>query len=577
MKALVLPLILALGAVGCTGVRGPIGERRELLPRRGGMMRLANYADVRSLEPAQTFDVVAGAVEQLLFDRLVDYDREGNIAPLLAERLDTSADGRRYSFKLHEGVLFHDGEELTAADVKRSIERALDHETPCPAASFYQSIAGYGAFHNGTKDANGQLVYAPHLEGVVAAGRYLVHIDLSAPDATFLPALTMFFLAPVCRGAGSKYAPEWSTHACGTGPFRLEQWQPSRQIDLVRHDGYFQPGKPYLDRVRFYNLMPAFTQRFKFEEGDLDHIRDFSFTDSLAYRRDPRWRPFGQWEPARTVISTFFNTQMKPFDDVEFRRAFAAAIDWNQVASIRPEELVPTTQMLPPAVPGHDPSFPGQKYDPAAALVHMKNAGYPYDAATGTGGYPHALRYLANTESLPSDALAPLMAQQLARVGIRMEIRSVSWPTFLAETSQPNTVALGYGGWVMDFPDPSDFFEPTLSTEAIQGEETRNVAFYSNPEFDRLLKEAHSELVPARRAALYRRCEEIIRDDAPWAIGLNQRFYELVQPYVHGYSVDKTHTRDVREVWLDEAERGHAARWRRGSQALALIRPWGAR
>jgi ABC-type transport system substrate-binding protein len=442
---------------------------------------------------------------------------------------------------------------------------------------FYQSIVGYEEFHNGTKDASGQPVYAPHLAGVVAAGRYLVHIDLREPDATFLPALTLYFLAPVCRSAGFKYTPEWNNQACGTGPFRLEQWQPSRQIDLVRHQGYFQAGKPYLDRVRFYMLMPALTQRFKFEEGDLDHIRDFSFTDSLGYRRDPRWRRFGQWEPAKTVISTFMNTQMKPFDDVEFRRAFAAGIDWSQVALLRPEELVPTTQMLPPSVPGYDPSFPGQKYDPAAALVHMKNAGYPYDPATGKGGYPYPLRYVANADSLPSDFLGPLIAQQLARIGIRLEMRSVSWPTFLAETGQPKTAALGYGGWVMDFPDPSDFFEPTLSTEAIQGEETRNVAFYSNPEFDRLLKEAHSELDPARRTAFYQRCEEIVRDDAPWAIGLNQRFYELVQPYVHGYVVDKTHTRDVRGVWLDEEERGHAARYRRATRALALIRPWGAR
>jgi ABC-type transport system substrate-binding protein len=573
--------LVALAAIasglGCMRVHPPIGERRDIAPVRGGVMRLANYADVRTLEPAINFDVVGGSVQLLLFDRLVDYDREGHIVPLLAERFDTSADGKRYTFKLREGVLFHDGEELTADDVKRSIERALDHDTPCPAASFYQAIDGYDAFHDGAKDAAGQLTYAAHLTGVVVDGRYLLHIDLTVPDATFLPVLTLFFLAPVCRSAGSKYAPDWNTRACGTGPFRLEQWQSSRQIDVVRHEGYFKKGKPYLDRIRFYMLMPALTQRFKFEDGDLDHIRDFSFTDSLAYRRDPRWRPFGQWEPAKTVLSTFLNTQMKPFDNVELRRALAAAVDWREIASIRPEELVPTQQMLPPAVPGHDPSFPGQKFDLSAALEHMKKAGYPYDPATGTGGYPATVRYVANSESLPSEAFAPIMAQQLAHIGIRLEIRSVSWPTFLAETGQRNRIALGYGGWIMDFPDPSDFFEPTLSTDAIQGEETRNAAFYSNPELDRLLKQAHSELDPVQRAAMYRRCEEIVRDDAPWSIGVNQRFYEVVQPYVHNYHTDKTHTRDLREVWLDESERGHASLARRGRGMLALIRPWGAR
>jgi ABC-type transport system substrate-binding protein len=541
------------------------------------MLRLGNFADVRSLEPTLSFDVVAGAVEQLLFDRLVDYDRQGNVVPLLAERLEVAADGRRHSFVLHRGVLFHDGEELTADDVKRSIERALHHDTPCPAPSFYQSIAGYDQFHNGKKNARGQVVYAEHLAGVVVAGRYLVHIDLSEPDATFLPALTLFFLAPVCKSAGSTYAPEWSGHACGTGPFRLEQWLTSRQLDVVRHPGYFQSGKPYVDRVRFYMLMPSLTQRFKFEEGDLDHIRDFSFTDSIAYRRDPRWRPFGQWEPGKTTISIFLNTQMKPFDNVELRRAFAAAIDWQQIAALREEELVPTTQMVPPAIASHDPSFPGQKYDVAAALEHMKKAGYAYDPATGTGGYPEPVRYLAPAESLPSDSIGPVAAQQLAKIGIRLEIKSVSWPTFLAESGKREAAALGYGGWIMDFPDPSDFFEPTLSTEAIQEEETRNVAFYSNPEFDRILKEAHSELDPKRRLALYRRCEEIVRDDAPWAIGLTQRFYEVVQPYVHGYAVDNTHTRDMREVWLDPQERARASRARGRLDPFALVRAWGGR
>src|SRR5207244_1892030 len=128
-------LTLLVAGIGCTRLHPPIGERRELAPQRGGTMRLGSFVDVRTLEPALGFDTLSAALEQLLFDRLVDYDHQGHIVPLLAERLETSADGRRYSFQLHRGVLFHDGAELTADDVKRSIERALDHDTPCPAPS----------------------------------------------------------------------------------------------------------------------------------------------------------------------------------------------------------------------------------------------------------------------------------------------------------------------------------------------------------------------------------------------------------------------------------------------------------
>jgi len=234
--------------------------------------------------------------------------------------------------------------------------------------------------------------------------------------------------------------------------------------------------------------------------------------------------------------------------------------------------------MVPPAVPGYDPTFVGQKYDVAAALEHLKNAGFPYDPATKKGGYPHPVQYLCNSRSLACDTFGPLAAQQVAKVGFQLEIKQLNWPAFLAQQSKRNTAPSGYGGWSMDFPDPSDFFEPILSTEAIQDEDCQNAAFFSNPELDTLLKKAHHELDPLARALLYHRSEEIVRDQAPWAIGVGQQYYEVVQPYVHDYKVDKAHSEDVRYVWLDQAEQKQARRpMQKGGRALALIRPWGRR
>ncbi len=574
------PYLLALActiSLGCEGIAGPIGARREIAPERGGTMQLGTFSDLRNLDPALAFDTIAQSFEQLLYAKLVDYDHEGNIVPMLAERFEVSPDGKRYSFKLHEGILFHDGTELTADDVQRSIERTLDPETPCPAPSFYAGIAGYTEFHDGKKDAAGKVVFAPHLAGVVVDGRYALHIDLAAPDATFLPAATLPFLAPLCKSAGRKYAREWGNKACGAGPFRLLDWQSAREVTLVRHEGYFRPGQPYLDKIRWFLLMPALSQRFKFERGELDHISELTIPDLVSYRADPRWKPFGQWEPAKAVQGVFLNNEMEPFDNVEVRRAFAAAVDWEQIASTRPEQFIATSQMVPPAVPGHDPSFQGQKHDVAAALEHMKNAGLAFDPVTRTGGYPLPVRYVG-PDGAATEIVAPLLQQQLSKIGIRIEIKQLSWPSFLAQTEQRKTVQLGYGGWSMDFPDPSDFFEPILSSDNIQDEESQNAAFFSNLELDALLKKAHNEIDVGARSAMYRRCEEIVRDQAPWAIGMDQRSFELVQPYVHGYVVDKAHVVDVREVWLDSKERPRSSFFGRRSEGmLALIRPWGKR
>jgi ABC-type transport system substrate-binding protein len=563
---------------GCSRIAGPIGEHHDGPPQRGGTMELGTFSDLRNLDPALAFDTTAQSLEQLLYAKLVDYDHDTNIVPMLAEKYEVSADGKRYSFKLHEGILFHDGTELTADDVKRSIERTLDPDTPCPAPSFYASIAGYEEFHDGKKDASGKKVFAPELKGVVVDGKYALHIDLSTPDATFLPAATLPFLAPLCKSAGRKYEREWGNHACGAGPFRLQEWQAAREVTLVRHDGYFRPGQPYLDKVHWYLLMPGLSQRFKFERGDLDHVSELNMTDLVSYRADPRWKPFSQWEPAKATQGVFLNNELPPFDNVEMRRAFAAAIDWGEVAAMRPDQFIVTGQMVPPAVPGHDPSFQGQKHDVAAALEHMKNAGYPFDPATGRGGYPEPVRYVGPAESAATELVAPVLAQQLAKVGIHLEIKQLSWPSFLAQTALRKTVQLGYGGWSMDFPDPSDFFEPILSSENIQEEESQNMAFFSNPEFDALLKKAHNEIDPASRAAMYKRCEEIVRDQAPWALGMNARSFEIVQPYVHNYVVDKAHVVDVREVWLDTKEQPRSALVpKRRDALLGLIRPWGKR
>jgi len=538
---------------------------------------MATAVDVRTLDPAIAGDTTSSALLQLLFVSLVDYGPDGHIVPMLAERFTVSADGLRYDFKLHEGIRFHDGEELTGDDVKRSIERALHHETPSPAPSFYASIRGYEAFHDGTRDPAGKRVFAPHLDGVVVDGRYLVHIDLSVPDATFLPVLTLALLAPVCRSAGFTYTRDWASHSCGAGPFRLQEWQASREIVVTRHAGYFEPGKPYLDEVRWYLLMPPLTQRFKFEEGDLDHLREMTFADSIAYRRDARWKPYELWEPAKVTQGIFMNTQMKPFDDVEMRRAVASAIDWEQIVSLRPGTLERATQMVPPAIatPAASPDH-GQQHDLDAALEHMKRAGYPYDPVTRTGGYPGTIRYLGQATS-GGELMPQMVQQQLAKIGIRMEMKMVSWPTFLAESNKRGGAQLGYAGWSMDFPDPSDFFEPILASSAIGEEETQNMAFYSNPVLDELLKKAHSEVDQTVRAALYRRCEEIVRDDAPWAIGMSPKTRELMQPYVHGYTVDASHVQDVRFVWIDAVERQRTAQLRRRASVLAMIRPWGKR
>ncbi len=549
------------------GVKPPIGKARDVPPQHGGVLRAAFFVDVRSLDAATALDTGSATIEELIYDTLVTYDAHGKLVPQLAENIDVSPDGKRYTFNLHHGVLMQDGNELRASDVKRSLERSLDHDTPCPVPSFYAHIVGYTAFHDGKANA---------LAGVKVGGDYSLEVDLDEPDAAFLEKMALPIAAPLCRNAGRKWTRDYSSHACGAGPFKLVRFDNGQIIEVRRFDGYWQKGQPYLDGVDWYLSMPTFTQRFKFEDGDLDYMRDFSEADSMLYRSSPAWKGMGAWDSPMNVEGTFMNTRMPPFDNVHIRRAVAFAIDRKQIAAVRPGHVIPQYKMVPTPIVPDTPGYPGQRFDYARALAEMKLAGYPYDPATGKGGYPHVIEYLAVFDSFSQEA-TEVIQQQLARVGIRIKIQVVGYPTYLARAARENTVRMGWTGWSADYPDPSDFFEPILSTASIQPEDSQNSAFFSNKELDDLLVEARHSTDQKARLAMYRRAEEIVVEQAPWAIAYSVRFFELWHPYVHGYRPRPMLSQYVRGMWFDRAERKLARRARHAPTTLAFVAgryPW---
>jgi ABC-type transport system substrate-binding protein len=559
MRALAIAIALACAVAPLAGCAEPLADPipaahpDDETPRRGGTLRLASFGDIRNLDPAVSPEALSIFFAQLAFAGLVDFDMRGEVVPDLARRVDEEDAGKLYRFALHENVRFHDGSELTADDVKRSIERALHPSTPSPWASFYEAILGFDAYTSGKSE---------ELEGVRVEGRYVVSIRLARPDATFLRVLALAALRPVCPSGGRRYDDAW--HPCGAGPFKLPPggWEHGRSLTVVRHDGYFRADTIHLDAVVFTYGMNPVTQRFKFESGELDILRDLTQPDLQRFQRDPRWAPLGRAEPEKTIAGVSMNVEVPPFDNVEVRRAVAKAINREHLRLLKPGAITPATQLLPPAVPGHDPSFAGQEHDLAAALEHMRRGGYPFDPQTGEGGYPHALPYYVYPQGYDLSA-SQVLQQALAKIGLRLDIRVVSYPTYLALTHRRKRVPLSPQGWSQDFPDPSDFFEPLFSSKAINDEDSNNTSFYANPAFDALLEEAHGELDPARRKSLYDRAHRMLIDDAPWAFTHFIRFFEVRQAYVRGYEIHPVWSQHVKHAWIDR----EAARLARG-------RPW---
>jgi ABC-type transport system substrate-binding protein len=541
-----IELLSALSLAGCQdNLAAPLPAQHAEgePPRRGGTLHLATFGDIRSLDAATIADQLGAMAGELLYAGLVDTDAHGNVIPDAASHWDLSPDGTLITFYLRQGVTFHDGEELTADDVKRSVERALNPDTPSSFSSFYAQLAGYEDFTAKKSD---------HLSGVTVAGRYVVKFQLKEKDSTFLAALALPALRPVCRSAGARYADTWAP--CGAGPFKLSPggWDRGRSLTVVRHESYFQSGLPHLDAVNFTYGMNAMTQRFKFEAGDLDVLRDVTESDAGRFTHDARWQPLTSLEPAVAAYGESMNTEMPPFDNVEVRRAVSAAIDRRHYQLIKRTNVVPSGYLIPPDVPGYNPREPGQTYDLAAALEHMRKAGYPYDPATGRGGYEPHIEYIAVRTGY-MEYSAQVLKQDLARIGIRIDIKSVNYATYLTVTTRRGRSAFSPQSWLQDYPDALDFYEPLFSSKAIAAEGSSNTSFYKNPVFDGVLEEARREFDPPKRQKLFDRASGILRDDAPWAFTHSYRWLDVRQPYVKNLETHPLWVFQVSKMWLDRA------------------------
>ena len=196
----------------------------EAHPHHGGTFSFFHESDVRGFDPHTSYDELSGMGEKLLFEGLIDYDYEVHFVPRIARELPTvSEDGLVYTFRLREGVRFHNGREVVAEDVRWSMEHLLAPSTHSPGSAFYSLIEGFAAYQAG----------AEHLSGVEVLDPYTVRFRLSAPDQTFMNAMAMIFAYPVPHEMYEQEDP--ARHPIGTGAFTLESWEPGVRVTFRRN------------------------------------------------------------------------------------------------------------------------------------------------------------------------------------------------------------------------------------------------------------------------------------------------------------------------------------------------------
>jgi len=520
---------IAIAALCCAGC-GDGGDQASL-PAGVSVLRIADVDDVPTLDPAAGYDTESWTFEQAIFDTLVRYgDDNVDLEPDLATSWESSPDARTFTFHIRSDARFSNGRLVTNDDVRYGIERVLDPATNSRGVEYYRGIVGapdYSAHR------------AAHVSGIETTDATTIVFHLGSPDPIFVHKLTLPFAAAVPREVVEKWGEDFSRHVVGSGAFMLKEWLGGQRLVLIRNPYYFQKGLPHLDAIVDSLGVTPELQWLRYEAGDLDAQLEMPPAEFVYVMKTPRLRERTQKKTTVTTRYLGMNCQMWPFTDVRVRRAINYGIDKRKLVALLNDRGVVATGVLPPNLPGFDPQLRGYSYDPRHARELLEQAHLAH-------GFTFELWVRADATLL---MLAQSIQQDLALVGLRIEIKPVAWGPFLEAIRQPRTVQAFLAGWEADFPDPENFLTVLLGREQWS---SNNDSFYYNREFQKLIDRAGDETDLKLRYQLFDEAEKIAVADAPWAFLYCPVVYAITQPWVHDYTLNPMRPTRFERVWVSK-------------------------
>ena len=511
--------------------------RLERLHPEENVLRIAVPSDPRSLDPAIAYDVVTWPLVRTLFHGLVDYDDDLNLVPWHARSWTISEDGRTITFKLRQDIRFSNGRPITSEDFAYSLQRILNPAVKSPGQGFYRNIAGARAFQDGSADRVSGL-RTPDLE--------TLEIELVQPDLPFLYCIAMPFAYAVPREEVERHGDEFGRYPVGSGPFTLARWQRGTGLRLEKNPGYYRADDIRLEAIDLMVGGDETLHMMMFERGELD-IASVTSTgipdaDFIRVMNDPVLSKRVAHQPLNAIQYLSMNTELPPFDNVNVRRAVNHAIDRERIVGLISDRGIPARGVLPPGMPGFNEALAGYDHDPEKARTLLEEAGF-------TEGFTTEL--MVTAQSGIDSKIGQAVQQDLAEVGITVEIRPVTGPTRIEATGRRGAVPFATFGWYQDYPDPSNFLDVLLNGNRITEVHSTNVAFYDNERVNALLNEASSSTDQAHRLALYQEAERLIVDDAPWVFLYYPQMYLLRQPWLKGLKLNPVWPIRYELMWVE--------------------------
>lgn len=438
------------------------------------------------------------AISTKFLEGLLEIDLDGQFQPSLAEAWDVSADGLRYSFRLRPGVKWHDGGDLTSADVAFSI-LTLKETHPRRRSTF------------------------ANVTGVETPDPLTAVIVLSQPAPFLLGALsahgTPIIPRHIYEGTNIGENPA-NLAPIGTGPFRFVEWERGSHIIVERNPDYWDKTKPHVDQIVLHFIPDSGSRAAAFETGTvlIGTTTPVPFSEIDRLKQLPGLATEARGDSgAGNHNQIFFNLNNKEVGDLRVRQAIAHAIDaatllqtvWYGYGALAPSAIGPKQPAF------HNPNLKPFAFDPARAEALLDEAGYP----RGANGKRFVLRVVHNPYSPVLRTSAEFVTAALQAVGIDARLTSTDMAAYIKTVYTDRAFDIDVQNAGNGY-DPTDGVQRCYWSKNIKpGLAWSNQSHYSNPEVDTLLEAGAIETDPEKRRDLYFRFQEIIYRDLP-AIGL---------------------------------------------------------
>jgi peptide/nickel transport system substrate-binding protein len=467
-----------------------------------------------TLDPVMSTDQASHEILEKLFDGLVQF-RAGTteIEPGLAKSWDVNPSGTEYTFYLRDGVKFHNGRNMTADDVKYSIDRLMDNETASPRINFAEDI-----------------------ESMEVVNATVIKITTKYAFVPFLAKLayTCFMIVP--EEEVVKHGDDWFKNPVGTGPFKFVKWDAGSLIEVEANDDYWG-GRPYIDTYAYYvhEDDEVIWQGILAGEVSLGGVPSTHWEEYLA---DDEMVKYSKTTAQLVTYFLYFNCGKWPFNKKEIRNAVSYAFQRDEILdTIFKGRHLPAHGPLPPALWGFDQDLYDDyeyTYNPTKANALLDQANIVDTDGDGIREYegqPLIIEYSSYVSSTWQTASETHLAN-LRAIGMDATYVQYDFPTLLGKMDEGNYTLMTLG-WGTDYPDPENFMILW---------ETKNIpdpngAFYSNPTYDDLADQAKKEVDVAKRLDLYKQLQAILMEDNPQWWFFHPRITNVWQPWINGVQI----------------------------------------